>query len=507
MGSVDFRHVLQQNTRYNKHFEEAGIKTYDDFAEHYKTLVGNGLWNDGKFPDQDAYDRWYEQTDLKSDKNLDTLEELKVATRDLMWEGDKRWEEYQRDPYKSDRELTKSEEERIEITSDPDEQEAKAPPPVDKSDEQPGAGPPAHPATGEQWEQWFRDTFYAPEQDESAGAAGAGADSSIWERAKAAKDQPIAEAREQAGADAAAPAYSPKDMAADVGAAADAGAPADAGAGADEDQRPEGFSDSSSDASSATERGVAPLLGFEEAPKAAAQLPRDEDRDLTGGDPEEVSNTVDKEPVDVPDAPGAAVSGVAVGAGGAAVDAGAIGDKAGTPGETIEDDDAAGVAGGDAAGEAILVDPPFEAAEDESFGTLELGAEDETSDGFAGEWEVDTTTRIPDITATGSPSEPVDPLGETGKEDAGDRLEEAEGDDPVNPDSWAAGAAPASLYQGPTESLGYQPSPAELKASGFDVDERFVDLHPATVGYQDDSSSIPEDLLLNPYEDDTVVDL
>jgi hypothetical protein len=47
------------------------------------------------------------------------------------------------------------------------------------------------------------------------------------------------------------------------------------------------------------------------------------------GDPEEVPNTVDKEPVDAPDASGAAVSGPAVGAAGAAAAAGATAGEAG----------------------------------------------------------------------------------------------------------------------------------------------------------------------------------
>jgi hypothetical protein len=49
------------------------------------------------------------------------------------------------------------------------------------------------------------------------------------------------------------------------------------------------------------------------------QIPSDSAND-SDGDPEEVPNTVDKEPVDAPDASGAAVSGPAVGAAGAAVD-------------------------------------------------------------------------------------------------------------------------------------------------------------------------------------------
>jgi hypothetical protein len=78
----------------------------------------------------------------------------------------------------------------------------------------------------------------------------------------------------------------------------------------------------------------------------------------------------------------------------------------------------AGAGAGDAAGEAILVDPP-EAAEDESFGTLEPDADD-TSNVLAGEGDENTMARIGDI-ATGSPSEPVEPLGET-VEDVGEAL-------------------------------------------------------------------------------------
>src|SRR5918998_3599651 len=80
-----------------------------------------------------------------------------------------------------------------------------------------------------------------------------------------------------------------------------------------------------------------------EQAKAAAQLPQDEEDDPHNhGDPEEVSNSVDKEPVDAPDTSEAAVSGAAVGAAGAAVGAGAVG-EAGGLGETI--DEALGVDG------------------------------------------------------------------------------------------------------------------------------------------------------------------
>jgi hypothetical protein len=62
------------------------------------------------------------------------------------------------------------------------------------------------------------------------------------------------------------------------------------------------------------------LGGFD---KGAAE---DEAPGLTGGDTEELPNTVDKEAVDAPDASGAAVSGPAVGAAGAAAGAGAVGE-------------------------------------------------------------------------------------------------------------------------------------------------------------------------------------
>src|SRR5215217_6597809 len=82
-----------------------------------------------------------------------------------------------------------------------------------------------------------------------------------------------------------------------------------------------------------------------EQAKAAAQLPQDEENGPHNhGASEEVSNSVDKDPVDAPDASEAAVSGAAVGAAaGAAVGAaGAVG-EAGGLGETI--DDALGIDG------------------------------------------------------------------------------------------------------------------------------------------------------------------
>src|SRR5829696_1516720 len=111
-----------------------------------------------------------------------------------------------------------------------------------------------------------------------------------------------------------------------------------------------------------------------EQAKAAAQLPQDEENDPhSHGDPEEVSNAVDKEPVDAPDASEAAVSGAAVGAAGAAVGTGAVG-EAGGLGETI--------------GEALGIDGAGKVLGDLANGDLDgvIDAAAGAASGYASNW-------------------------------------------------------------------------------------------------------------------------
>src|SRR5829696_6095574 len=130
-----------------------------------------------------------------------------------------------------------------------------------------------------------------------------------------------------------------------------------------------------------------------EQAKAAAQLPQDEENDPhSHGDPEEVSNAVDKEPVDAPDASEAAVSGAAVGAAGAAVGTGAVG-EAGGLGETIGEAlgiDGAGKVLGDLANGDLdgVIDAAAGAAGsaiDEAFGIH--GSGEVLDDLFEGDWD------------------------------------------------------------------------------------------------------------------------
>ena len=103
---------------------------------------------------------------------------------------------------------------------------------------------------------------------------------------------------------------------------------------------------------------------------------------------------------------------------------------------------------------------------------------DETSNVLAGEWDEDTTARIPDITTTGSPSEPVDPLGVT-IEDAGEALstpgeatEEAAGEAILVGPPGAAGDVVEDMDEPAADALledGVEPAPfmeATLEGGG-----------------------------------------
>src|SRR5918992_435876 len=119
MRERDSGHVFEQNQKYDKELADLEIDTYEELADWYKTYIGV-LYSDN-FPTGGDFQRWYEQTDLKSYEHLDTYEELKVALRDLMTTRDKYLEESER----------KRIEEDIEMPSDSVEQEKEAPP-VDK---------------------------------------------------------------------------------------------------------------------------------------------------------------------------------------------------------------------------------------------------------------------------------------------------------------------------------------------------------------------------------------
>ncbi|HEX2098883.1 MAG TPA: hypothetical protein VHF46_07505 [Rubrobacteraceae bacterium] len=127
MRTRDFGRVFEQNQEYHKELADSGTETYEQLADYYKNLMG-AVYHDN-FPTGTDFERWYEQTDLKSYKHLDTPGELKAALRDLMTTRDEKVEEWER----------KQIEEDIEMPSDSDEQtwwgtnEDEAPP-VDKPD-------------------------------------------------------------------------------------------------------------------------------------------------------------------------------------------------------------------------------------------------------------------------------------------------------------------------------------------------------------------------------------
>jgi len=110
MRECDFGRVYEQNLKYDKELEDLDIDTYEQLADFYKNYIG--VLYDDNFPDGASFERWYEQTDLKSYEHLDTYEELKVAFRDLMTTRDKWLEENER----------KEIEEQIEMPTDSDEQ-------------------------------------------------------------------------------------------------------------------------------------------------------------------------------------------------------------------------------------------------------------------------------------------------------------------------------------------------------------------------------------------------
>src|SRR5918998_5354399 len=72
MRERDSGHVSEQNQKYDKELADSGTETYEQLADYYKNLMG-GLYSDN-FPNEGDFERWYEQTDLKSYKHLDTSE-------------------------------------------------------------------------------------------------------------------------------------------------------------------------------------------------------------------------------------------------------------------------------------------------------------------------------------------------------------------------------------------------------------------------------------------------
>jgi hypothetical protein len=142
----DHHRISGENETYDK--DLADYKTYEELAEHYKQLFG--LVHKDKFPNESDFQRWREQTDLKKDVNLDTLEELKAETRDLWWTA------------RSDAQRAVAMQDSADAEAERAARAAEAPAPAD-------AGPGA---AANQWPEGYREWLKAQaEVPDSAGAA------------------------------------------------------------------------------------------------------------------------------------------------------------------------------------------------------------------------------------------------------------------------------------------------------------------------------------------------
>ena len=91
MRQRDFDRVFDQNLRYDNELKANGLDTYKELAGYYKDLYG--FLNPDEFPNKGDFERWSKRTDLKRDKDLDTLKELRAEVQGLMAARDNKYVE------------------------------------------------------------------------------------------------------------------------------------------------------------------------------------------------------------------------------------------------------------------------------------------------------------------------------------------------------------------------------------------------------------------------------